>query len=190
MNIYKDTAEEIPFFMADAADGKTGLTGLSPTVTVSKKGTSSFSAAGGSVTEIANGWYYYTTTTGETDTAGRFVVRITGTGADPWNDYHYVKDDLETDAISAAAVSTAAIEKIAAHLLTTTTTTLEANGAWQGYGDKTIAKVLGMLGINTVTIDRDAGTIVFTDASGSTALTVTITSTSVTSTPVSYGAGS
>lgn len=69
------------FFMTDSADSKTGKTGLSPTVTISKNG-GSFGSPSGSVTEIANGWYKVAGNATDTDTLGQIALHATGSGAD------------------------------------------------------------------------------------------------------------
>jgi hypothetical protein len=67
-----DTTKPIPFRLVDDLDAKTGLTGKagSISVEVSKAGSSVFSSGGGSVGEIGKGWYEYTPTASEMDTAG------------------------------------------------------------------------------------------------------------------------
>lgn len=70
------------FFLTQAADHITGLTGATPTVTISKNG-AAFGAPGGSVTEIANGWYQVGGNTTDTNTLGDILLHATATGADP-----------------------------------------------------------------------------------------------------------
>lgn len=78
----QSTAFNLTFFMSSSGDNVTGVTGLSPTVTISKNG-GAFASGGGSVTEIGNGWYYYAATTTDTNTLGDFLLHATGTGANP-----------------------------------------------------------------------------------------------------------
>jgi len=68
----------IPVYMVDVTDGFTPETGLSGTavVTVDKNG-AGFGASGGTLTEIANGFYYYEATAGELDTLGALHIRVT-----------------------------------------------------------------------------------------------------------------
>lgn len=82
LHLLGNTSKAIPLFMADSTDHNTGKTGLSLTLTRRKAG-GSFAAAGGSVAELANGWYEWTPGSGDIDTAGFLLVHATGTGADP-----------------------------------------------------------------------------------------------------------
>jgi hypothetical protein len=78
----QSTAYTRMFLMVDAADHISAKTGLTVTVTLSKAG-GSFAAAGGTVTEVANGWYKIALTTTDTNTLGDLAYHCTGTGADP-----------------------------------------------------------------------------------------------------------
>lgn len=79
--------------MVSAADSVTGLTGLTVTVTISKNG-AAFASAGGSVTEIGNGWYYLGANTTDTGTLGDLLLHATATGADPTDAAYEVVADL------------------------------------------------------------------------------------------------
>jgi hypothetical protein len=68
-------------FMTDEDDGRTGLTGLTLTCTLSKAG-AAFASISPTVTERGNGWYAVTLTTSHTDSIGDLVLRATATGAD------------------------------------------------------------------------------------------------------------
>jgi hypothetical protein len=68
----------VSFVMVAVADGS-GVTGLTPTVKITKDGGSQTSGAG-TVTELGGGQYRYAITQGETD-AGVVMVLATGTGA-------------------------------------------------------------------------------------------------------------
>jgi hypothetical protein len=70
------------FFMVDSTDHVSGKTALTVTVNLSKAG-GSFAAAGGTITELTNGWYKIAYTTTDTGTLGDLGVRCTATGADP-----------------------------------------------------------------------------------------------------------
>ncbi len=96
MNLKQSTAAKIPFFMRDATDSTTGLTGLTCTVTISKDG-AAFGSPGGSVTEIGNGWYYLSANTTDTGTTGALLLHATGTGADIWDEAHQINDFLAGD---------------------------------------------------------------------------------------------
>ncbi len=93
MILKQSTAAKIPYFMADATDSITGKTGLTPTVTLSKDG-AAFGAAGGSSTEIGNGWYYLSANTTDTNTLGSLIVHATATGADAWDESHQVAPEV------------------------------------------------------------------------------------------------
>jgi hypothetical protein len=71
--------------MADSSDHNTGKTGLTPTVTVSKNGSSSFGAAASTIGEIANGWYrmYGAGLATDLDTLGPILIHGASAGADP-----------------------------------------------------------------------------------------------------------
>jgi hypothetical protein len=73
------------FLLVQSLDHLTGLTGATPTVVISKAG-AAFAAAGGTVTEIANGWYKIALTTTDTNTLGDLAFHVTATNADP-NDF-------------------------------------------------------------------------------------------------------
>lgn len=66
------------FVMIDANGSE--LTGLTLSVELSKNG-AAFAAGVGSVAEIGDGWYTYTTGSGETDTNGPLAIKITAAGA-------------------------------------------------------------------------------------------------------------
>lgn len=70
------------FGMVSSSDHVTAVTGITPTVTLSKAG-GAFAAAAGTVTEISAGWYKIALTTTDTNTLGDLAFHITGTGADP-----------------------------------------------------------------------------------------------------------
>lgn len=79
--LIQSTAYVKTFFMVDAADHISPKTGLTVTVTLSKNG-GAFAAAGGTVAEIANGWYKITLNTTDTNTLGDLAFHCTGTNAD------------------------------------------------------------------------------------------------------------
>jgi hypothetical protein len=61
--IQKNVAKpDIPFLMVSPSDHVTPVTGLTPTVTMSQDGASTFTSAAGTVAEIANGWYSFDAT--------------------------------------------------------------------------------------------------------------------------------
>lgn len=76
------TSHVLVFLLVDDTDHITGVTGLSPTVTLSKAG-GAFASPAGAVTEIANGWYQVAGNATDTNTLGPLILHATGTGADP-----------------------------------------------------------------------------------------------------------
>ena len=69
------------FLMLLSSDHVSPATGKTVTVNLSKAG-GSFAAAGGSVTEVANGWYKIALTTTDTNTLGDLAYNCTATGCD------------------------------------------------------------------------------------------------------------
>lgn len=67
--------------MTLVSDHVSPATGLTVTVNISKAG-GSFAAAGGTVSEIANGFYKIALTTTDTNTEGDLAYRCSGTAAD------------------------------------------------------------------------------------------------------------
>jgi hypothetical protein len=76
-----DEAANFNFLLVDSADHRTGKTGLSPTVVISKDG-GAFASIDGSVAEIAYGWYKAALTANDLDTLGEALLHITASGAD------------------------------------------------------------------------------------------------------------
>lgn len=70
------------FLLVQSSDHITGLTGATPTVTLSKNG-AAFGAAGGAVSEIGSGWYYLALNTTDTGTVGDLAYHVTAASADP-----------------------------------------------------------------------------------------------------------
>lgn len=79
----------IVFLMVDAADHITGMTGLTPAVTISKAG-SAFTLPYGSVTELGNGWYSLTGHINDRSLLGNLVIHAEATGADPFDDCYSI----------------------------------------------------------------------------------------------------
>ncbi len=117
MFLKQSTVRNIAFFMSSSTDSITGKTGLTPTVTLSKDG-AAFGAAAGSVTEIANGWYYLAATTADTGTLGDLLLHATGTGADNCDDKYLVCLDLPGNTVSSV---TGAVGSVTAAVTTTDT---------------------------------------------------------------------
>lgn len=82
MLLAKSIMAPIPFFMRSPTDPDVGVTGLTPTVVISKNG-SPFSAPQGSVFETGGGWYCFVASEADTDTLGSLVMVATASGARP-----------------------------------------------------------------------------------------------------------
>lgn len=78
-----DTTKAIYFDMISSTDKTTGITGLSPTVTLSKNG-GSFASCTGTVSEIGLGTYKLVPSAADVGTLGAMRLRATGTGADQY----------------------------------------------------------------------------------------------------------
>jgi hypothetical protein len=72
----------ICFLMVSSTDHVAAVTGLTPTVTISKDG-GAFASPVGAVSEIGNGWYALAGNATDRNTLGAFLLHATGTGADP-----------------------------------------------------------------------------------------------------------
>lgn len=87
------TAQKLLFLMVQSSDHISGLTGASPTVTLSKNG-GSFSSPSGAVSEVANGWYVVAGNATDTNTLGPLVLHATAASGDPTDVcYHVVAYD-------------------------------------------------------------------------------------------------
>lgn len=82
MELKLSTAKNEMVFLVDETDGKTGLAGLTLTITASKNG-GAFGSISPTVTDRGSGWYNIAFTTSHTDTLGNLALHITATGADP-----------------------------------------------------------------------------------------------------------
>jgi hypothetical protein len=111
MRVLKQSvAAQVMVLMVNSDDGKTGLDGLTLTVTLSKNG-GAFAAITPTVTPRGSGWYSLALTTAHVDTLGDLAVHIESTGADQSDRLCVVETatlsdvDTETDAI-VTAIST------------------------------------------------------------------------------------
>lgn len=77
--IKNSATDRIPILGVDDIDGKTEETLVTWTINVSKNG-GAFVAGGGTVTEVANGLYYYIPTATETNTNGFLCIRANAAG--------------------------------------------------------------------------------------------------------------
>src|SRR5487761_1942794 len=82
--LQSSTEAALLFFLVQTADHLTGLTGASPTVTISKNG-GSFGSPSGAVSEIANGWYKVAADATDTGTLGPVALHATATSGDPFD---------------------------------------------------------------------------------------------------------
>ena len=122
-DLTKDAANAIPFVMVDSAG--TEVTGLGGTFTVTvRKDGGSFGASAGAKAELASGWYLYTATAGECDTAGPLALKITGAGCVQQNLVYRVGDPWATPLPGAYPAGTAG--KALSDILVDTGTTLPA----------------------------------------------------------------
>jgi hypothetical protein len=76
------TDKVIPFLLVSSTDHINGVTGLTPTVTLSKNG-GAFAAPSGAVAEIGNGFYKLTPNAADTGTTGALILHASSAGADP-----------------------------------------------------------------------------------------------------------
>lgn len=96
----QSTAYTRMFLMVQTADHLSGLTGASPTVNVSKAG-GAFGAAGGTVTEVANGFYKIALTTTDINTLGDLAYHITATSGDATDFVDQVTAQILGDTLTA-----------------------------------------------------------------------------------------
>jgi hypothetical protein len=147
----------LPFRMVDATDGKTaepGLTFSAGDIKISKNGGSTANHAG-TVTEIANGVYYYEFTASELDTLGFVTVYITDVAAldvvgviqvVPWNPYDIVR--LGLSGLASQAMVTGAIVTDGGNSATTFKTDLTE--AVDDYWKDTLIRITSGVLINQV----------------------------------------
>lgn len=102
------TARPLLFLMLSETDHVTGVTGLSPTVTLSKNG-GAFASPAGAVTEVGNGWYKVAGNATDTATLGPLLLHATGTGADPCDVVYDVVAEL-TGLLSSAGLDAVLVE--------------------------------------------------------------------------------
>lgn len=99
------------FLLVQSSDHVTGLTGASATVTISKAG-GSFASAGGTVTEIANGWYKIALTTTDTSTLGDLAYHVSASSADPTDFVDQVTSLILGDAVALQADQAVNVTKV------------------------------------------------------------------------------
>lgn len=120
------------FLLVQTADHLSGLTGATPTVTLSKAG-GSFASAGGTVTEVSSGWYKIALTTTDTNTLGDLAFHVTAASGDPTDFVDQVTANILGDTLSVNAtqingVSTSSVTTINANVGTTQPTNFTGTG--------------------------------------------------------------
>ena len=103
---------ELVFQMLDSLDHMTGKTGLSPTVTICKEGSTSFSSPSGAVAEIANGWYKVAGNATDSNTLGILKLKATATGADVAYREYRVIDLPEVNSIEIGGETVTGLQSI------------------------------------------------------------------------------
>ena len=83
------TSYPMCFLMVSSTDHVTPVTGLSPTVTISKNG-AAFGSPSGVVSEIGSGWYALAGNATDRNTLGDLLIHATGAGADPVDDRYSI----------------------------------------------------------------------------------------------------
>lgn len=160
--IKQSTAYTRLFKMISSTDHLSLKTAASPVVNLSKAG-AAFGAAGGTITEIANGWYKIALTTTDTNTLGDLAFYITGTGADDTDFADQVCANILGDTLPASLSGTQTFNmtgNITGTLSTCTTVTNQltaaqiATGVWTDTtaGDFTTALSVGKSLMNGVSL--------------------------------------
>lgn len=70
------------FYLVSSVDHVAGLTGATPTVTISKNG-GAFAAPAGAVSELGNGWYQTAADSADVNMLGPLILHAEASGADP-----------------------------------------------------------------------------------------------------------
>lgn len=115
------------FLMVLSSDHVSPGTGLTVTVTLSKAG-GAFAAAGGTVTEIANGWYKIALTVTDTNTLGDLAFHCTAATADPTDFAESVVLDAVGSVTGAVGSVTGAVGSITGVTFPTNFSTLGISG--------------------------------------------------------------
>ena len=113
--LLQSTAENVMVFMVLSSDSKTGATGKTLTITLSKNG-GSFNSISPTVTDRGNGWYNLALTTSHTDTLGDIALHIEAADCDPSDLKHFVVPatsglrDVHAKTIEDGAITTVKID--------------------------------------------------------------------------------
>jgi hypothetical protein len=147
----KSTAWNRAFLMVESADHITGLTGATVSVTLSKNG-GSFATAGGSVSEIGNGWYYVGLNTTDTGTAGDLAYHCTATSGDPTD----FADQVWDPAVASIGVN---VENWLGTIVSTPATAGIPDINIKNVGGSTLSTTSAQIGVNVVNIAGQAATL-------------------------------
>lgn len=111
MNIVMGSTPLIVFLLVKSADPNTPLTGAQPAVMLGVNG-AAFTAAGGTVGEIGDGWYKIKLSATETGTAGVLILRASAAGSLEWRDMHQVVLPDEAQPVDVDALTAAVLAKL------------------------------------------------------------------------------
>lgn len=84
-DIFQSQAENVMVLMVDSSDSKTGATGKTLTITISKNG-GAFSSVSPDVTDRGNGWYLVELDSNMTNTLKELIIHATASGCDPYDE--------------------------------------------------------------------------------------------------------
>jgi len=143
----QSTAYTRMFKLVSSTDHITAKTGATPTVNLSKAG-GAFGAAGGAVTEVANGWYKVALNTTDTNTLGDLAYYITASGADDTDFVDQVTGQILGDTLNAnttqfagQTITCSGGVTIPAATLASTTNITTATGVTLNNGAQTITSL-------------------------------------------------
>lgn len=161
-----DTTTPITFLMVQASDHISGLTGATPTVTISKNG-AAFGAAAGVVAEIGNGWYKLTPAAGDVGTNGPGMLHATAAGGDPSDIPFQVLADLPGGTVSSVTGNVAGNVTGSVGSLATQAKTDAENAVWNAV--RASHTTTGTFGGDAISAPTNFG-VMSIDASGHVAL--------------------
>jgi hypothetical protein len=144
--------------MVSSTDHVTPVTGLSPTVVISKNG-GAFASPSGAVSEIGNGWYAIAGNATDRDTLGELLIHATGTGADPVDDRYMIVayDPFDSVRLGLTALATLTDETYGLSAIETLVDDLESRltATRAGYLDNLSAGAVALASGVTVTTNND-----------------------------------
>lgn len=143
------------FLLVSSTDHIAAVTGVAPTVTISKNG-AAFGAPAGAVSEIGNGWYALSGNATDRNTLGGLLIHATATGADPVDDRYTV---VPWDPFDGAALGLTRIDAAVTSRLATAGYTAPDNAsvtAIKGKTDNLPASPAAVSDIPTATQNADA----------------------------------